>query len=205
MDYTSGILSAGCIEIEDIAPIIYLKYHIYGMDEKIPVKHIVIDEAQDFSAFQIYVLRRIVKDSSFTLLGDLNQGIHTYRGVRDWNDITRQVFSDRRNEFLTLEQSYRTTIEVMDAANKVLDKIKARDVIKAKPVLRHGEKVRLAVKESLKDIAADIREKVREFQQQHYKSMAVICKTIDECKAVQLPAGQAHRGYICDHRQGERL
>jgi DNA helicase-2/ATP-dependent DNA helicase PcrA len=25
------------------------------MDEKIPVRHIIIDEAQDFSAFQIYV------------------------------------------------------------------------------------------------------------------------------------------------------
>ncbi|NLO38590.1 MAG: AAA family ATPase, partial [Ruminiclostridium sp.] len=46
----------GLIELEDLAPMIYLKYRIYGMDEKIPVKHIIIDEAQDFSAFQIYVL-----------------------------------------------------------------------------------------------------------------------------------------------------
>lgn len=182
--YTSGILSAGYIEIEDLAPVIYLKYCIYGMDEKIPVKHIVIDEAQDFSAFQIYVLRRIVKDSSFTILGDLNQGIHSYRGVRDWNDITEQVFSDRRNEFLTLEQSYRTTIEVMDASNKVLEKTKGREVIKAKPVLRHGDKVKLIGKESLKDIAAAITEKINEFKQQSFKSMAVICKTMDECKAV---------------------
>ena len=184
VDYTSGILSSGHIEIEDLAPIIYLKYCIYGMDEKIPVKHIVIDEAQDFSAFQIYVLRKIVKDSSFTILGDLNQGIHSYRGVRDWNDITEQVFSDRRNEFLTLEQSYRTTVEVMDAANKVLEKTRGREVIKAKPVLRHGDNVSLAGKESLKEIAADIREKIKEFQQQSYKSIAVICKTMDECKTV---------------------
>lgn len=184
VSYTSGILSSGFVEIEDLAPIIYLKYCIYGMDEKIPVKHIVIDEAQDFSAFQIYVLRRIVKDSSFTILGDLNQGIHSYRGVRDWNDITEQVFRDRRNEFLTLEQSYRTTIEVMDAANKVLEQTKGREVIKAKPVLRHGEKVRLLGRESLKEISEDIREKIKEYQKQSYKSIAVICKTMDECKAV---------------------
>ena len=37
----------GLIELEDLAPMIYLKYRIYGMDEKIPVKHIIIDEAQD--------------------------------------------------------------------------------------------------------------------------------------------------------------
>lgn len=183
-EYTSRILTSGHIEIEDLAPIIYLKYRIYGMDEKIPVKHIVIDEAQDFSAFQIYVLRMIVKDSSFTILGDLNQGIHSYRGVRDWNDITDNVFSDRRNEFLTLEQSYRTTIEVMDAANKVLDHIRGHEVIKAKPVLRHGDPVRLAGKESLRDIASDIRQRIQEFRQQSYKSMAIICKTADECKAM---------------------
>lgn len=183
-DYTSRILASGYIEIEDLAPIIYLKYRIYGMDEKIPVKHIVIDEAQDFSAFQIYVLRMIVKDSSFTILGDLNQGIHSYRGVRDWNDITDHVFSDRRNEFLTLEQSYRTTIEVMDASNKVLDHIKGREVIKAKPVLRHGDSVKLIKKESLREIASDIGQKIQEFLQQSYKSIAIICKTANECKAM---------------------
>lgn len=47
--YTAEVLKSGFIETEDIAPIIYLKYCIYGMDEKIPVRHIVIDEAQDFS------------------------------------------------------------------------------------------------------------------------------------------------------------
>lgn len=183
-EYTTKILKSGFIEIEDLAPIIYLKFCIHGMDEKIPVKHIIIDEAQDFSAFQIYVLKRIVKDSSFTILGDLNQGIHSYRGIRDWNDITENVFSDRRNDFLTLEQSYRTTIEIMDAANKVLDNIKSREVIKAKPVIRHGEAVRVIKQDSLKDIAGDIKNKIFEFKGQAFKSMAVICKTMDECKAI---------------------
>lgn len=181
---SSGIFNSGHIEIEDIAPIIYLKYCIYGMDEKIPVKHIIIDEAQDFSAFQIYVLKRIIRDSSFTILGDLNQGIHSYRGVRDWNDITENVFSDRRNDFLTLEQSYRTTIEVMDAANRVINRIKGHEVFKAKPVIRHGEKVGMYSTQSLTETAEDITARILEFRKQSYKSMAVICKTMDECKAI---------------------
>ena len=183
-DYTTGILKSGYIELEDLAPIIYLKFCIHGMDEKIPVKHIIIDEAQDFSAFQIFVLKKIVKDSSFTILGDLNQGIHSYRGIRDWNDITEQVFSDRRNEFLTLEQSYRTTIEIMTAASKVLENIKSRKVVKAKPVIRHGEEVRIFKCENFKEIAADIIQKISIFSRQAFKSMAVICKTMEECKAI---------------------
>ncbi|HOP73631.1 MAG TPA: UvrD-helicase domain-containing protein [Bacillota bacterium] len=49
--------------------------------------NIVIDEAQDFSIFQYNTLRTIIKDSSFTILGDVNQGIHSYRGIRNWHQL----------------------------------------------------------------------------------------------------------------------
>jgi DNA helicase II / ATP-dependent DNA helicase PcrA len=182
--YTAEMLKSGYLEIEDLAPIIYLKYCIYGMDEKIPVKHVVIDEAQDFSAFQIYVLKRIIKDSSFTILGDLNQGIHSYRGIKDWNELTEHVFSDRKNEFLTLEQSYRTTVEIMDAANIVLDKVKGREVNKGRPVIRHGEEVKITPMPDTKSIIKEIAQNIADFKAQSYKSIAVICKTLKECKDV---------------------
>lgn len=182
--YTADMLRSGWLEIEDLAPIIYLKYCIYGIDEKIPVRHVVIDEAQDFSAFQIFVLKRIIKDSSFTILGDLNQGIHSYRGIQDWNEITEYVFSDRKNEFLVLEQSYRTTVEIMNAANVVLDKIKSREISKGKPVIRHGEDVRIRAMADRKDIIAQILKDLQEFKSLSYKSAAIICKTLKECKEV---------------------
>ncbi|NTV89869.1 MAG: AAA family ATPase, partial [Clostridiales bacterium] len=159
-EHTNSVIASGKLEIEDLAPIVYLKYCIYGIDEKIPVRHIVIDEAQDFSAFQIFVLKKIVKDSSFTIMGDLNQGIHSYRGIRDWNDITENVFSDKRNDFLTLEQSYRTTVEIMDAANNVIDKISGYKAIKARPVIRHGAKADILKMSTFEEITADISGKI---------------------------------------------
>ena len=182
--YTAAVLKSGYLEIEDLAPIIYLKFRIYGMDEKIPVKHVVIDEAQDFSAFQIFVLKNIIKDSSFTILGDLNQGIHSYRGIMDWNEITEHVFSDRKNEFMILEQSYRTTVEIMDAANIVLDKIRDREVSKGHPVIRHGEPVGITRMPDKQHILQEIARNIAEFRSRSYKSIAVICKTLKECKTV---------------------
>ncbi len=182
--YTSDMLKSGHLDIEDLAPIIYLKFCIYGIDEKIPVRHVVIDEAQDFSAFQIFVLKRIIKDSSFTILGDLNQGIHSYRGIKEWNEITEHVFSDRKNEFLTLEQSYRTTVEIMDSANIVLDKIKSREVNKGRPVIRHGERVRISAMPDRQGIIREIVRNIADFRSLSYKSIAVICKTLRECKDV---------------------
>jgi DNA helicase-2/ATP-dependent DNA helicase PcrA len=180
-EYTLKILNGKRLEQEDLAPIIYLKYKIYGMDEKIPVRHIVIDEAQDFSAFQFYVMKKIVKDSSFTILGDLCQGIHSYRGVRQWDEIVNNVFEGKRCEFLTLEQSYRTTVEIMEAANNVMEKIKNSGLVRAKPVIRHGEPVEYIQKGNIQDIAEDILSKIQLAKNQGHRTIAVICKTMEEC------------------------
>lgn len=180
--YTLKILNSKMLELEDLAPIIYLKYKIYGMDEKIPVKHIVIDEAQDFSAFQFFVLKKIVKDSSFTILGDLCQGIHSYRGVRSWKEIVDNVFDGKKCEFLTLEQSYRTTVEIMEAANNVIDKLNDSALLKGKPVIRHGEPVEVIPKSDIKDVAKDISKQIIDLKAKGHKTIAVICKTSEECE-----------------------
>lgn len=172
----------GYVEIEDLAPIIYMKYKIHGIDEKIPVRHIVIDEAQDFSPFQMLVIRKIIKDSSFTILGDLAQGIHSYRGTGDWEEIKEKVFEGKHCELLILEQSYRTTIEIMNAANAVLNNMKTKNFPIGKPVIRHGKPVVISEKNSLKDICNQIHKEMDELTAEDYKSMAIICKTLDECR-----------------------
>ncbi|OGO78265.1 MAG: DNA helicase [Clostridiales bacterium GWB2_37_7] len=179
--YTLQVLDSDTVDLEDVAPIMYLKYKIYGVDEKIPVRHIVIDEAQDFSVFQIYTLKHIIKDSSFTILGDLSQAIHSYRGIKDWKDINQYVF-DEKSEMLTLEQSYRTSVEIMEAANKVIATLKDDKLIPAKPVIRHGDPVEVISKESKKEITEDIAVKIKELKRQGFKSIAVICKTAKECE-----------------------
>ncbi len=192
--YTAGLQTKGQTEIEDLAPLIYLKHRFYGLDEKIPVKHIVIDEAQDFSVFQFYVLRQIIRDSSFTILGDLSQGIHAYRGLQDWQELRREVF-ERGSEFQTLEQSYRTTVEIMAAANRVIAKINQHGrLVVAKPVIRHGPPVVIAAKADLTELAAALREGIRQALKDGLKTVAVIAKSLDECKELhgKLKDGPGH-------------
>ncbi|HCT64573.1 MAG TPA: DNA helicase [Lachnospiraceae bacterium] len=179
-DYTNKVLSSGFVDIEDFAPIVYLKYKIHGVDEKIDVKQIIIDEAQDFSVFQLYVLKKII-NSSFTIFGDLSQGIHSYRGIKDWNDVKDEVF-DGKSNFLTLEQSYRTTIEITESANMVISKLKDSKLILSKPVFRHGEKVRIIKCKDIKEIVSDMEQKMKEFKDSGYKSIAIVCKNLKEGK-----------------------
>ena len=184
LKYTRENFKSGSIEIEDLAAILYLKVRLYGLDEKVRVKHIVIDEAQDFSVFQFYTMKKIIKDSSFTIFGDLAQGIHAYRGVRDWNELQRDVFGDGDSVLLTLEQSYRTTIEIMDAANLVLGHLPENRPAFARPVIRHGEPVKVIEKKNFMDTMDDVAGKITRLKEAGLKSIAVICKTITSCSKV---------------------
>lgn len=73
--YTKGVLESGMVEKEDLAPLSYLKYLTDGFKELIKFRHIVVDEAQDLSPFEFKLLSMLSQNKSFTILGDLSQGI----------------------------------------------------------------------------------------------------------------------------------
>lgn len=175
----------GTFEIEDLAPLMYLKYMVYGNDKKFKIRHVVIDEAQDLSPFQLFVIKKIIRSDSFTILGDLCQGIYSYRGINDWNGVSDEVFGKGNYSFLTLKQSYRTTIEIMDAANKVIGFLKDSKLPQSKPVIRHGEPVHVIKKSNMDDVVNDISEKLLKLESEGFKSAAIICKDMNECKRIK--------------------
>lgn len=173
---TLKVFDAKSLDYEDLAPVIFLKHCCYGWGERLRVRHIVIDEAQDFSIFQYDTLHTIIKDSSFTILGDINQGIHAYRGIRNWRQLQQEVFGEDKSQVLTLEQSYRTTAEIMEAANQVLAHSRLTEVLFAKPVVRRGEPVEIAAVDGYPGMIAAIDTAIVDLQQR-YRSIAVITKT----------------------------
>ncbi len=178
------LLNKKRLELEDYAPLAYLKHKLYGFDGDLDIRSVVIDEAQDFSIFQLYVLKAIFNTEMFTLLGDLSQGIHSYRGIQSWADVQAHVFSTKPSNYMTLVQSYRTTIEVMDLANEIIAKLNDPQIVLASPVIRHGKKPELRTYQSAEPFLGDLAEKIRHLQGEDFKSIAVICKTKDECARV---------------------
>lgn len=65
---TSKNLENNEISFEDLAPIMYIQFKIFGIKENAKVKHVVIDEAQDYGEFQFDVLKTILNSNSMTIL-----------------------------------------------------------------------------------------------------------------------------------------
>ena len=111
------------VAFEDLAPLMYLQYKIAGIKEKCRIKHVVIDEAQDYGEFQFDVLKTILNSNSMTILGDIAQGVHYYRGIENWKRFIDVEFNDTNVTYTTLQKTYRTTKEIMDVANLVINKL----------------------------------------------------------------------------------
>lgn len=162
------------IDEDDLSALAYIRILLQGIDEEERFEYIVVDEAQDYSPFQVYLVNKFAKGNALTLVGDLAQGIYYYKGLKTWEDITEQVFEGNAT-YVQLTQSYRSTVEIIDFAKKTLDaqKLGLKD---AKPVLRHGVKpkiVEISKDEEYKNVIENI---ISEVKEQGKHTAAVITK-----------------------------
>ncbi|HZG76241.1 MAG TPA: UvrD-helicase domain-containing protein, partial [Paenibacillus sp.] len=161
------------LEWDDLAPLFYLAYRFYGLGKTRAYSHIIVDEAQDFSPFQLHALSVLSASGSMTILGDLAQSIYPYRGLTDWNVLTRGVFPGKTS-IERLKKSYRSTVEVMTVANAVLAHWANPHVTMAEPVLRRGDAPFAARRRDEAEGLRRVAERLAELRAQGMRNVAVI-------------------------------
>lgn len=160
-------------DFEDLSALIYIKTAL-GLNKNYErIKHTVIDEAQDLGEFNFYVLKESLPASTFSIFGDLAQSIYDYRGINNWNEVNEVMFSGN-GEIVNFNKSYRTTAEIMESADDVLDSI---GLSRSDIVVRHGNPVQVSEIEDANNIPEYIAEKICEYKEKGYKTIAVISKT----------------------------
>ena len=167
----------GIIDEDDLPSLAYIRILLEGIEEKEKFQHIVVDEAQDYSPFQVLVVNNFAKGNSLTLVGDLAQGIYYYKGLKTWEDITCGLYNNKAT-YVQLTQSYRSTVEIIDFAEKTL-KAQNLGLKDAKPVLRHGDKPEIIKISEDKHYVEEIDKIINKIRDDGKKSVALICKDID--------------------------
>lgn len=161
---------------DDLAPILYLKIKLEGYKIKEEIRHVVIDEAQDYSLLQFDVINELTKCNSFTIVGDSNQRLVPLNGVMPMLRL-KEVFKDTLVEKFDLLKSYRSTKEIMEYANKYIN---TKEIV---PLVRSGEKVdEITLSEN--NIIEFVQDKLNEFKENGYENIAIICDDMEITKNI---------------------
>ena len=168
------------VQQEDLPLLAMICQAVYGLKTR-PMKHIVIDECQDFSPFQIELLRRANPAATFTLVGDLYQGIRPDEGIRSWDEWIGPVFHGE-TDLTQLTVSYRNTVEIMEMAQAADRRYPVAGVRETRPVLRHGKTPDIIRTANDRERLQKIREHVRRWKDEGYHSIALIEKTAERAK-----------------------
>ncbi|MCH3964915.1 MAG: AAA family ATPase [Clostridium sp.] len=164
---------------EDLAPILYMKIKLEGLKYYKHLKHIVIDEAQDYSTLEFKVIRELTGCRSFTIVGDMNQRLVPGDDECAMAEL-EDIFSDLDVRNFSLTTSYRSTSEIMEYANRYLEKSSAVGV-------RNGEKVIEHQTHNMDELVEGIIEDIDKFKRKGYESIAVICKSLKQIKMLSAP------------------
>lgn len=173
-------LKKNVIREEDLPALLYFHCLLNDITGEQRFDHIVIDEAQDFSPFQVAVLDLFVRGHSFTILGDLSQGIHAYRGVHAWEEMS-SLFKEEETAYFALTRSYRSTMEIIEFANGILEKGVSSDLL-AVPVFRSGDAVRLIPYNSEKSRTRDLERAMEALIAKEYRTVAILTRTLREAQ-----------------------
>ncbi|WP_346967452.1 HelD family protein [Clostridium perfringens] len=163
--------------INDLAPILYLAIKLEGKKATKDYRHVVIDEAQDYSPLQFKVVRELTGTKYFTVVGDVNQRLIKYSDLAPMMELGK-IFDDVNPEIYNLNKSYRSTYEIMEYANKYLDEDR---II---PIVRHGKPVEEIEFHNNEELSESIIESLKEFLNEGLESIAIITRDKEELEKV---------------------
>ncbi|WP_163215746.1 HelD family protein [Clostridium thermarum] len=158
---------------DDLAPLLYISLKLKGRLSKEDIRHVVIDEAQDYSILQFRVIKEITNCSSMTIVGDVNQRLLPYAEAVPMTELS-SAYKEFGIEYFTLEKSYRSTREIMEYANRYL---KDSKIV---PLVRSGEEVKEVGYKEEEELKELIRECLEQYKNRGYENIAVIVRDLTQ-------------------------
>lgn len=180
-------LNKSLLKYEDLLPLLYITFELNGYPRDSNIKHVIIDEAQDYTLLQIYMLRKIFPNSSFTILGDVNQTINPYYMYDSLNQMS-DVF-DGKGKYIELLKTYRSSEEIINYTNEILGIYNLCSV-------RKGNNIPVTFKDADMENALDeIIDDINKMKSSDINRIAIIAK--NEYETSEIYKGLTERNINC--------
>lgn len=158
---------------EDVYPMLYLKHRLDGTKARSNIKHLVIDEMQDYSYLQ-YVILEGMFSCKMTILGDKSQTID--RESQDVMKFLPKIFGKSIRK-IVMNKSYRNTVEIARYAEKIVGDTNME------LFERHGKEVEEACCISIDEAVEKVCSRVN-LGEEGFETAAVITMTEWEAKVL---------------------
>lgn len=181
-EWTAQRLCAGEIGHEDAGALLWLAVMTRDELAQPQIRHVLVDEAQDYSAVDLAALRAHYPLARFTMAGDDQQAI--FPGGQALAEAARLAFGQEAVRTVSLVTAYRSTVELTRFCRALLRAPETSGVFE-----RHGERPKLRVT-SPEELARWLPALLRDASVRH-RSVAVIGRNLKSCAAwqSQLPDG----------------
>lgn len=161
------------IEYADVFPLIYTMIRTARQETYSHIRHLVVDEMQDYTAIQYAVLRRLFS-CKMTILGDSNQSVNPFSSSS--LSTIHGIFPEA--DCLELCKSYRSTSEITDFAQN----ISRND--RLIPVARHGPPPRVIACADQRDQEVQILKLIERHGRSAHRSLGIVCKTVAQARTL---------------------
>ncbi|MBH8559868.1 HelD family protein [Hymenobacter negativus] len=161
------------LEYADVFPLIYLRLRLEGISTYDNVKHLLVDEMQDYTPVQYAVLSRMFLCRK-TILGDVSQTVNPYSSSSA--EMIERVFPQA--EVVKLFRSYRSTVEITAFAQRITPN---PNII---PLERHGPEPVVARYGIPDEEIQAIKQLISSFSSSSNHSLGIICKTLRQAEQV---------------------
>lgn len=185
-DRTIHSLKAKYISYEDATPFLYLQDLVEGRKSNTSIRHVFIDEAQDYTPFQFAYIKNLFPYSKITLLGDINQAI--YSGPTGAPSIFADAMLDfGEKETYKLTKTYRSTKQIVEFTRQLIEEGNLID-----PFHRIGPKPVIVNHADDANHMEKTEEIISVLKNNGHKNIAIICKTAAESREAFESIKKAH-------------
>ncbi|HZG85055.1 RNA polymerase recycling motor HelD [Paenibacillus sp.] len=186
---------------EDAVPYLWLRDAMTGTPERRDIRHVLIDEAQDYSPLQLAYLRRLFPAARMTVVGDFRQTIFPHAASLRAASALDPAFDGASVAVVPFERTYRSTLDIVEFTRRLLP---GGDGDYA-PFDRRGAKPVLVLADDADSLAAAIARDVRALQTEGFPAAAIIAKTAAECDALYAALSPLIDGLERPERDAARL
>lgn len=177
-------VSVSKVEYEDVFPIVLLKFLLNGRkpSQYDRIKHVLVDEMQDYSMIQYEILKMLFK-CKMTILGDINQVVDKQDSIL--NNI-QNIFGEKV-VLVKMLKSYRSTYEIGEFCRKLCN------LTEAESFERHGKKPIIKKCLDYKDMVGQIQNKMDQIDMTTMTTAVVICKSAKEAEQIYSALDESHK------------